>query len=64
MSKKEPKNYKQAWEELQEILENLESGNMDIDKLAENVKRASLLVTYCQTRLRAVESDLEQHLEN
>jgi len=62
MSKKKPKSYKESWKELQNILEDLESGKLDIDKLAEKVKRASELVTFCQTRLREVEQELDQEL--
>jgi len=62
MAKKEPKNYKEAWKELQGILEDLDDGKMDIDKLATNVKRASILVEYCQTKLRDVESELSDEL--
>ena len=63
MKNKEPKNYKDAWKELQGILSDLEAGKLDVDKIAESVKRASILVEYCQNRLRSVEKELENAVD-
>lgn len=59
---KEAKSYTSAWKELQGILADIESDDLNIDKLAEKVKRASYLINYCQEKLRSVEKELDDHL--
>ena len=61
---KKPKSYKAAWEELQDIQNSLESEDIDVDNLAELVKRASYLVKFCQEKIRSVESELSSQLED
>ena len=45
-------SYSLALEELQEILNDLESDQVDIDELAKKVERANELLQQCQNRLR------------
>jgi len=64
-------SYAQAYDELKKILEDLESGDADVDKLSAKVKQASELLEYCQGRLKGAEIEvkkvvkkLESQLEN
>jgi exodeoxyribonuclease VII small subunit len=44
--------------EIENILHNIESGELDIDKLAVEVKRASELIRQCQKKLRTTEEEI------
>ena len=56
----EPVGYGAALEELQEILSELESENVDVDRLASRVERAGALIRLCQERLAAAELQVER----
>ena len=56
----EPVRYGAALEELQEILSELESENVDVDRLASRVERAGALISLCQERLAAAELQVER----
>lgn len=60
---KEPKSYAAAAAELETIVEALQSDHVDVDQLTEQVKRAKVLITYCQTRLRSTEDELKELFE-
>ncbi len=49
------KNYTEAATELEGILDALKSDKIAIDQLAEKVKRANELLTFCQEVLRKTE---------
>lgn len=51
--------YREALEELDDILAELESKAVDVDVLAERVARGAVLVRHCRQRLRVVRSDVE-----
>ena len=59
----EPVGYGAALEELQEILSELESENVDVDRLASRVERAGALIRLCQGRLAAAELQVERVVE-
>jgi exodeoxyribonuclease VII small subunit len=44
--------------EIEDILRNIESGDMDVDKLSVEVKRASELIKQCQKKLRSTENEI------
>ena len=44
-------SFEKAMEELSEIVENLESGNIDLEKSIEYYTRGSLLRSHCQRKL-------------
>lgn len=46
-----PDGYKQAIEELESIIAELENDELDVDSLAERVRRASELLVFCRTRI-------------
>tara|TARA_B000000460_G_C21363302_1_gene326341 strand:- start:462 stop:689 length:228 start_codon:yes stop_codon:yes gene_type:complete len=56
----EPVRYGAALKELQEILSELESENVDVDRLASRVERAGALIRLCQGRLAAAELQVER----
>lgn len=50
--------YEEAYAELKKIATEIESESVSVDVLAEKVKRASELITYCQGRLRSTEQEV------
>jgi exodeoxyribonuclease VII small subunit len=59
---KEP-NYTEAFEELQEIVLEIEQGEISVDKLSEKVKRAAVLIKICKTKLTSTEEDVSKILK-
>ena len=57
MSKKEF-SFNDAVTEIENILHNIESGDLDIDKLSVEVKRASELIKECQKKLKITEEEI------
>ncbi|GAB4208813.1 MAG: hypothetical protein Fur0023_20640 [Bacteroidia bacterium] len=53
-------SYKQAIEELENIVSEIESGNLDLDELLKKVERAATLITFCKEKLKKSETTLEQ----
>jgi exodeoxyribonuclease VII small subunit len=51
-------SFNEAVVEIEEILKNIESGELDIDKLSVEVKRASELIKQCQKKLRSTEEEI------
>jgi exodeoxyribonuclease VII small subunit len=51
-------SFNKAVTEIENILHNIESGDLDIDKLAVEVKRASELIKLCQKKLRTTEEEI------
>ncbi len=65
MSKKsENTTYEAAFNELQELIREIENGEISVDQLSEKVKRASVLIQFCKDKLRATELDVEKILED
>ncbi len=63
MAKKE-QSYTEAINELQKILDTLESGNMDVDVLTEEIKRASTLLKVCKEKLYKTDTEIKKLLDN
>lgn len=55
--------YEQAMKRLEQIVAKTESGEMDIDSLAANLKEAKELVAYCKERLTNVETEVKKCLD-
>ncbi len=55
-------SYTEAYNELQLIAENLESGKYSVDEISEKIKRAAELVNYCKTKLRTIETEIDEAL--
>ena len=56
-------SYNQAVVRLEEIMNSIQCGSMDVDSLAVALKEASALVKYCRARLFKVDEDIKQLLE-
>jgi exodeoxyribonuclease VII small subunit len=57
MAKKEF-SFNEAVKEIEKILGNIENGNLNVDRLSEEVKRASGLIKQCQKKLRSTEEEI------
>ena len=55
--------YTEAFEELQQIVSQIEEGAITIDELSEKVKRAALLIRICKAKLTSTEEDVNQVLK-
>jgi exodeoxyribonuclease VII small subunit len=51
--------YAEAMTELDEILDQLEGDHLDVDVLAERVRRASELIKLCRTRIARAQEDVD-----
>ena len=59
--------YTEAFEELQQIVSDIEDGEISVDELSVRVKRASELIKICKEKLSATENDVSailKELEN
>ena len=52
--------YEEAYAELATIAKEIENESVSVDVLAEKVKRASELITFCQTKLKSTESEVNK----
>ncbi len=53
-------NYESAFEELQNILLELEKDTISIDELPVKIKRANELLTFCKEKLKNTELEIHQ----
>ena len=57
-------NYSTAISEIEETLSSIESGELDVDELAEKVKRVSELIKLCKDKLQKTEKEVEDILND
>ncbi len=57
-------NYTDAFEELQQIVAEIEDGQISVDELSEKVKRAAHLINICKTKLSSTEEDVNRILKD
>lgn len=62
MSKSRQMTYSLALTELEEIISEIESEEINVDILAEKVKRATYLIKFCKGRLRNTEEEVKKVL--
>ena len=55
--------YNVAIREIEQILEKFRSEQLDVDTLANEVKRATELIAACKSRLKEVEGEVNKILE-
>lgn len=55
--------YQKAYDELQEIVGEIEDGEISVDELGVKVKRASELIKICQAKLKSTEEDVNEILK-
>jgi len=57
-------SYNEAIAEIEEILEKIENEELDVDELAEKVKRVSVLLKICKEKLTKTNDQVEQILKD
>lgn len=57
-------NYTDAFNELQKIVVEMESGEITVDELALKVKKATELIKICRKKLYSAEEDVNKILED
>ncbi len=62
MSRKKNLSYDDAVKELELIIDEIEAGDLSVEKVNEKIKRASFLLEYCKKKLRSTQSDLNNLL--
>lgn len=55
---KQINSYEDSIAEIEKIIHNLENGNISIDVLTEEIKRAMTLITNCKNKLQATEKEI------
>ena len=55
--------YEQAMKRLEEIVTKIESGELDIDSLGEQLKEAQKLIKLCRDKLYKADSEIKKMLE-
>ncbi len=56
--------YSEAFDELQQIVSEIESGEISVDELSEKVKRATHLIRICKLKLTSTEEDVNKILKD
>lgn len=56
-------NYTKAFAELQQIVSDIEEGEISVDDLSEKVKRAAQLISICKNKLSSTEEDVNKILK-
>jgi len=62
MGKSEP-TYNEAVTEIEDILQKIENGEMDVDELTTNVRRVSELLKICREKLHVTEKEVTRVLD-
>jgi exodeoxyribonuclease VII small subunit len=62
MSRSKQITYSQALTELEKIIAEIESEEIDVDVVAEKVKRASFLIKLCRSRLKDTGKEVKKVL--
>ena len=52
--------YTEAIDRLNEIMQQMESGELDVDALTETLKEARQLLTFCKEKLHTIEQDVQE----
>ena len=56
--------YSEAFEELQRIVAEIETGQISVDELSQKVKRAAELIRICKLKLTTTEEDVTKILKD
>ena len=56
--------YTDAFAELEQIVQEIETGSTNIDALSEKIKKASLLIQICRAQLTSTEEEVNLLLKN
>ena len=55
--------YQEAIVEIEEILNCIESGELDVDDLTDKVKRVAFLLENCKKKLRTTEAEIQKVID-
>ena len=61
--KKAP-DYSEAYRQLEQLVASLEKGDIQLEKLADNVKQANELIAICQSKLQDIEENIQKAATN
>lgn len=59
----EKQKYSKAIKELEEIVTTIESGEMDLDEITKQMKKAVELIRFCKEKLKTTEVEVEKFLQ-
>jgi len=60
---KEEISYQEAILEIEEIIKKIESGELDVDQLTDQVKHVSTLLDICRKRLKTAEEEIKKIID-
>jgi exodeoxyribonuclease VII small subunit len=55
--------YNEAIAEIEEVLQKIESGELDVDVLTDKVKRVAYLLEICKKKLKTTESEIQKVID-
>lgn len=56
--------YSKAINRLNEIMQQMENGNLDIDTLTETLKEAKMLISFCKEKLYSVDNSIKEIMKD
>ncbi|MBQ7551051.1 MAG: exodeoxyribonuclease VII small subunit [Bacteroidales bacterium] len=62
-AQEEPLTYTQAYKELQDIVKKMESSDISVDELTQNIERASYLINLCKEKLSKTEAEINKIID-
>ena len=60
---KKPVKYSEAIKEVERIINQIESNELDIDELTEKIRRASELLKFCKQKLHFTEEEIQKIID-
>jgi exodeoxyribonuclease VII small subunit len=57
-------NYAESIKQLEKIVSQIESGELELDQLTEKLKEANKLIAQCQTKLSRTEDEVKKIMQN
>jgi len=57
-------SYEEAVKEIQDLLQKMEQGTINLDELIISVERGTSLIKQCQAKLRDVELKIQEIIQN
>lgn len=55
--------YNEAITEIEDILQKIETGELDVDDLTDQVKRVAFLLETCKKKLKTTESEIQKVID-
>lgn len=57
-------SYKEALAEMEQIMSDIETQDVDVDKLSDKVKRMSVLIKACKAKLHSTEEEVQHIIDD